>query len=195
MFRRRVRTQHRPGCLVCDDGDVDYSLERGRAVLVRTPATLGALLLGLPDEWTTANEGPGTWTPVQVLGHMAHIEECDWMERTTKILAEGGPRDFEPVDREAGFARFSGWTLAELLDHFRSVRESNLGQLDALVSVDDLARTGIHPDFGEVTLSQLLATWVVHDLNHLGQIVKTMSKQYREAVGPWRAFLPIVDAP
>jgi uncharacterized damage-inducible protein DinB len=180
---------------VCDDGDVDYSLERGRAVLVRTPATLSTLLLGLPDEWTAANEGPGTWTPIQVLGHMTHIEECDWMERTTKILAEGGPRHLEPVDREAGFTRFSGWTLAELLDHFRAVRESNLEQLDALVAADDLARTGIHPDFGEVTLSQLLATWVVHDLNHLGQIVKTMSKQYREAIGPWRVFLPIVDTP
>ncbi len=180
---------------MCDDGDVDYSLKRGRAVLVRTPATLSALLWGLPDEWADADEGPGTWTPIQVLGHMTHIEEYDWMERTTRILAEGGPRELEPVDREAGFTRFAGWTMAELLDHFRAVRESNLGQLDALVSVDDLARTGLHPDFGEVTLSQLLATWVVHDLNHLGQIVKTMSKQYREAIGPWRVFLPIVDAP
>ena len=176
-------------------GDVDYSLERGRPVLVRTPRTLSALLLGLPQEWTASNEGPDTWSPYQVVGHMTHIEECDWMDRTVKILAEGGPHALEPVDREAGFARFEGWTLSQLVERFAAVRTSNLEQLDALVSTGDLGRVGIHPDFGEITLSQLLATWVVHDLNHLGQIVKTMSKQYLEAIGPWRVFLPIVDAP
>jgi hypothetical protein len=180
---------------LCDDGDVDFSLDRGKALLVRTPATLNALLSGLPSEWTTSNEGPGTWTPYQVVGHMTHIEETDWMDRTIKILAEGEPPAFEPVDREAGFARFDGWSMEKLLEHFGAVRTLNLEQLDSLVSVNDLARVGIHPDFGEVTLSQLLATWVVHDLNHLDQIAKTMGKQYGEAVGPWRAFLPVVDAP
>jgi len=191
------RTRHDPLVDVtslCDDGDVDFSLEGGKAVLVRTPATLNALLLGLPVEWTTPNEGPGTWSPYQVVGHMTHIEECDWMDRTIKILAEGVPPALEPVDRDAGFARFGGWSLEKILDHFGAVRTVNLEQLDSLVSVNDLARRGIHPDFGEVTLSQLLATWVVHDLNHLDQIVKTMGKQYREAIGPWRAFLPVVDA-
>lgn len=174
---------------------MDFSLDLGAAVLRRTPASLSALLLDLPTEWTESDEGPGTWSPYQVMGHLTHIEECDWMDRTTLILAEGGPHAFEPVDREAGFERFAGWSMAELLERFRAVRMSNLEQLAALVSIDDLERKGIHPTFGEVTLGQLLATWVVHDMNHLDQIAKTMGKQYRGAVGPWREFLPIVDAP
>jgi len=179
---------------MCDDGHVDFSLELGRAVLVRTPATLKELLSGLSDEWTMSNEGPGTWSPYQVVGHMAHIEECDWMDRITKILAEDEPTAMEPVDREAGFARFDGWSMEKILEHFAATRTANLEQLDSLVSVNDLGRVGIHPDFGEVTLSQLLATWTVHDLNHVDQVVKTMGKQYRDAIGPWRVFLPIVDA-
>jgi hypothetical protein len=173
---------------------MDFSLERSRAILVRTPVSLSALLLGLPEEWTENDEGPGTWSPYQVVGHMTHIEECDWMDRTTRILAESEPPALEPVDREAGFTRFEGWPLSRLLEHFGAVRASNLEQLNAVVTPADFGRKGIHPEFGEVTLSQLLATWVVHDLNHLDQIVKTMAKQYRDAVGPWRAFLPVVDA-
>ncbi len=180
---------------LCDDSDVDFSLELGTSVLRRTPASLSALLFDLPDEWTKTDEGSGTWSPYQVVGHMTHIEECDWMDRTITILAEGGPHVFDPVDREAGFARFAGWPMFELLERFREVRSSNLEQLAELVSVDDLEQKGIHPTFGEVTLSQLLAAWVVHDLNHLDQIAKTLARQYREAVGPWREFLPIVDAP
>jgi len=163
--------------------------------LSRTPAVLRALLVGLAPEWTSGDEGPGTWTPYQVVGHMTHIEEVDWMDRTSVILAEGGPHPFEPVDREAGFAKFDGWPLEDLLDHFGEVRASNLVQLRERVSLDDLERVGLHPDFGAVTLRQLLATWVVHDFNHLDQIAKTMAKQFRGAVGPWREYLPVVDAP
>jgi uncharacterized damage-inducible protein DinB len=173
---------------------MEFSLERSTAVLVRTPSVLKALLSDLSNDWTEANEGPGTWSPHQVVGHMAHTEECDWMSRTIDILADGGPHEFEPVDREAGFEKFEGWPIDTLVDHFAVVRAENLQQLERLVSQSDLARTAIHPDFGEVTLRQLLATWVVHDLNHLDQVAKTMAKQYRGAVGPWRAFLPIVDA-
>jgi hypothetical protein len=126
---------------------------------------------------------------------MAYLEETDWIDRTMTILADGGPRPFEPVDREAGFSRYEGWTLADLLAHFREVRTANLEVLELEVSDDDLDRIGLHPDFGAVTLRQLLATWVVHDLNHLDQIAKTMAKQFTEAVGPWREFLPIIDAP
>lgn len=187
----RISTSER----LCDDGGMDFSLERSSAVLIRTPETLRTLLLDMPDEWTRSDEGSGTWSPYQVLGHMAHIEESDWMDRTIKMLAESEPRTFEPVDREAGFARFDGWSVAELLEHFGGLRAANLEQLAALVSINDLERIGIHPTFGEVTLRQLLASWVVHDLNHLDQIVKTMAKQYRDAVGPWREFLPIIDAP
>jgi hypothetical protein len=181
--------------VLCDDGDMDFSLERSSAVLTRTPETLRALLLNMPDEWTMSHEGPGTWSPYQVVGHMAHIEETDWMDRTVTMLAENEPRAFEPVDREAGFSRFDGWSMAQLLGHFGELRTANLEQLTALVSINDLERIGIHPTFGEVTLRQLLASWVVHDLNHLDQIVKTMAKQYSGAVGPWREFLPIIDAP
>src|SRR3984957_7319226 len=116
------------------DGDMDFSLEGSSAVLVRTPETLRTLLLDMPEEWTMSDEGPGTWSPYQVVGHMTHIEESDWMARTITMLAESEPRAFEPVDREAGFARFEGWSMAQLLERFGAVRTANLEQLTALVS-------------------------------------------------------------
>lgn len=111
------------------------------------------------------------------------------------ILKYGTERVFDPVDREAGFTRFRDWSLTDLVDRFASVRTTNLTTLKELIESEDLSRRGFHPNFGEVTIGQLLATWVVHDLNHLGQIVKTMAKQYAQAIGPWREFLPIIDAP
>jgi uncharacterized damage-inducible protein DinB len=174
---------------------MDFSLELGKEVLRRTPVVLQAMLSNLSEDWIDGDEGPDTWSPYQVLGHLTHIDECDWMDRTRVILEHGTDRVLQPVDREAGFTRFRGWTVRDLLDRFASVRASNLETLGALVEIDELGRRGIHPTFGEVTLGQLLATWVVHDLNHLGQIVKTMAKQYTQAVGPWRELLPIVDAP
>jgi len=164
-------------------------------VLRGTPEALRAMLSGLSDGWTSGDEGPGTWSPWQVLGHMTHIEESDWIDRTKVILEHGTSREFDPVDREAGFVRFAGWPIDRLLDRFAEVRAGNLEELGLLVSDGELDRRGVHPAFGEVTLSQLLATWVVHDLNHTGQIVKAMAKQYRDAIGPWREFLAIVDAP
>jgi len=111
------------------------------------------------------------------------------------ILEHGTTTVFEPIDREAGFDRFAGLSASELLDRFASTRQTNLDELAALLGPGDLDRRGVHPDFGEVSLAQLLATWTVHDLNHVNQIVKTMAKQYADAVGPWRAFLPLLDAP
>jgi DinB superfamily len=174
---------------------MDFSLEGGKEVLRRTPEVLRAMLPDLPDDWTTGDEGPGTWSPWQVVGHLTHIEESDWIDRTRVILEHGTDRVFEPVDREAGFVRFKGWSVGDLVSRFGSVRTENLRTLDELVRAADLDRRGVHPTFGEVTLGQLLATWVAHDLNHLGQIVKAMAKQYARAVGPWREFLPIIDAP
>ncbi len=174
---------------------MDFSLELAEEVLRRTPDVLHAMLSDLSEDWTARDEGPGTWSPYQVVGHLTHIEECDWIDRTRVILEHGTERVFAPVDREAGFARFEDWKLGDLLGRFASVRTSNLEVLGALVGVEDLGRRGVHPTFGEVTLDQLLATWVVHDLNHLGQIVKTMAKQYGLAVGPWVELLPIIDAP
>ena len=174
---------------------MEFSLEQGQEVLRGTPAALRAMLADLSDGWTAGDEGPGTWSPWQVVGHLTHIEEADWIDRTRVILEHGTSREFDPVDREAGFTKFKGWSMAEILDRFAEVRAANLETLGLLVSGDDVGRRGVHPTFGEVTLDQLLATWVVHDLNHTGQIVKTMAKHYREAVGPWREFLAIVDAP
>jgi len=171
-----------------------YSLDLASQVLRKTPLILEALLCELSEEWTYESEGPGAWTPYEVVGHMTFIEESDWIDRTRVILEHGPSRVFEPIDREAGFERFKGVDLPELLERFADVRKANLLSLEDLVSPESLSKRGIHPDFGEVSLDQLLATWVVHDLNHIGQIVKTMAKQYTEAVGPWRAYLPIIDA-
>ncbi|MGB9113007.1 MAG: DinB family protein [Acidimicrobiales bacterium] len=173
---------------------MEYSLESGTAVLKRTPGALESILRNLPDVWAMSDEGPGIWSPYQVVGHMAHLEDVDWLDRTRVILEIDGPHSFRPIDREAGFSRFDGWTMGELLDRFTVKREENIVELEELVGQGDLEREGRHPDFGSVTLRQLLATWVVHDLNHLSQIVKTMAKQYRDAVGPWREYLPIIDA-
>jgi len=174
---------------------MDFSLELGTEVLRRTPDVLRALLSDLSGGWTTGDEGPDTWTPYQVVGHLTYVEECDWIDRTRLIIKYGTERVFDPVDREAGFTRFRDWSLSDLLDRFALVRTTNLKTLEELVKIEDLGRCAVHPSFGEVTVSQLLATWVVHDLNHLGQIVKTMAKQYTQAVGPWREFLPIIDSP
>ncbi|MBV9101524.1 MAG: DinB family protein [Candidatus Dormibacteraeota bacterium] len=173
---------------------MDFSLERSREVLRSTPQVLDALLTDASDDWVMRDEGPATWSPWQVVGHMTHIEETDWIDRTRMILEHGTERPFEPVDREAGFTRFAGWSVQDLLSRFASLRAANLKELESLVGEGELSRRGVHPAFGEVTLSQLLATWTVHDLNHIGQIVKTMAKQYGSAVGPWREFLPIIDA-
>jgi hypothetical protein len=173
---------------------MEFSLEMSKAILSRTPGTLRALLIDMPLEWTMSDEGPDTWSPYQVVGHLTHIEEVDWMDRTEVILAQVEPRTFEPVDREAEFTRFTHWSMTEILDRFATIRATNLERLDTLVNEDDLQLGGVHPTFGEVSLSQLLATWTVHDLNHLNQIVKTMAKQYIDAIGPWRSLLPVVDA-
>jgi hypothetical protein len=173
---------------------VGYDLDGAREVLRRTPDTLRALLADLPDEWLHGREAPDAWSPYQVCGHLLHIEQSDWMDRTRVILRHGTTQVFDPVDREAGFATFDGWPVGRLLDEFAAARRANLDELRGLVTPDDLDRRGLHPDFGAVTLAELLATWVVHDFNHLHQIVKTMAKRYTVAVGPWRAFLPVLDA-
>ncbi len=174
---------------------MEYSLDLASQVLRQTPLILEALLSELSEEWTDHSEGPGAWTPYQVVGHLTFIEESDWIDRTRIILEHGPNRVFEPIDREAGFERFRGVSLPDLLERFAEVRNANLLLLESLVPPENLDKRGVHPDFGEVRLNQLLATWVVHDLNHICQIVKTMAKQYADAVGPWRAYLPIIDAP
>ncbi len=173
---------------------MDFDLTTGVAVLERTPQTLRALLGGLPDAWTEATEGPGTWSPYVVVGHLIHGERADWIARARIILAQGAERRFAPFDREAQFRESAGRSLDALLREFATLRAENLATLRAWRLTDaQLALDGEHPAFGAVTLRQLLATWVAHDLSHLTQIARTMATQYRDAVGPWRAYLSVMD--
>ena len=162
-------------------------------VLRRTPVVLRELLLDLPATWTGATEGPATWSPFDVVGHLIHGERTDWIPRIEHMLQHGDTVPFQPFDRVAMFEESSGLSLAELLDTFGRLRAESLDRLAALGLTDaDLARCGTHPEFGVVTVSQQLATWVAHDLGHIAQIVRVMARQYTEAVGPWRAYLSVL---
>lgn len=172
---------------------MNFDLANGIAVLERTPDVLEALLSGLPDVWTTGNEGTETWSPFDVVGHLIDGELTDWMTRVRVILSRSGNRRFEPFDRFRHISRNKGRTLTDLLAEFRQLREQNLSELRGLnLTGVHLHLAGEHPAFGSVTLEQLLATWVAHDLGHIAQITRVMSKQYREAVGPWEAYLPVL---
>ena len=170
------------------------NLQQGIAVLERTPATFRALLGGLPDAWVTANEGPGTFSPFDNVGHLIHGERTDWIPRARLILEQGAQRTFAPYDRFAQVRESAGKTMATLLDEFAELRAQNLATLRSWNLTDaQLALQGHHQALGTVTLDQLLATWVAHDLGHLAQTSRVMAKQYRQAVGPWRAYLPVMD--
>lgn len=172
---------------------LDYSPERAIPVLERTPAVLRALLAGLPDEWSRATDGPGTWSAFDVVGHLIHGERTDWIPRARHILTRGESEPFAPFDREAMFDASRGKTMEALLDEFAALRAENVAALRALaLTPDDLDRRGLHPDLGSVTLRQHLATWAAHDLGHLRQVAQTLGRQYRDAVGPWRAYLSMM---
>jgi uncharacterized damage-inducible protein DinB len=170
----------------------EFSLSEAAAILSRTPASLAAMLEGLPETWTHATEGAGTWSPYDVIGHLIHGERTDWIPRAQHILSgDSGP--FVPFDRTAQFTDSQGQKLDELLTTFAGLRQENLATLRQMnLTAADLDRQGLHPELGEVTLRQLLATWVVHDLDHVGQIARTMAKVYREATGPWIEYLSIL---
>lgn len=171
-----------------------FDLTAGTAILERTPATLRAMLAGLPSEWTDATEGPETWSPYDVVGHLVHGERTDWIPRARVILAQGDERRFTPYDRFAQFRESKGKTLLNLLDEFEHLRRENVLTLNGWkLGEEQMRLTGEHPAFGTVTLGQLLAAWVVHDLGHVVQAARVMAKQYREAIGPWREYLQVVD--
>jgi|SRR5687767_3633703 len=173
---------------------MDFDLPAGIAVLERTPATLRAMLAGLPPAWIDATEGPETWSPYVIVGHLIHGERTDWMPRARIILAQGAERRFTPYDRFAQFRESEGKSLDDLLKELARLRAENLTTLAAWrLTPAQLSLEGEHPDFGPVTLRQLLATWVAHDLGHIAQTARVMAKQYRDAVGPWRAYLPVMD--
>ncbi len=171
-----------------------FVMEETVAILARTPATLDALLRGLPDGWIAAHEGGTTWSPFDVIGHLIHGERTDWIPRARTILEHGEAKPFEKFDRLAQFLESEGRTLASLLDEFAALRQENLRALKSLRLTDaDLDRRGRHPELGVVTLRQLLATWVAHDLDHIVQVSRVLARQYSDEVGPWQAYLRIIS--
>ena len=173
---------------------MEFQLNHAKEILRRTPATLNSLLRHLPEEWTLANEGPESWSPFDVVGHLINGEEADWIPRAKVILEYGESRAFEPFDRFAMLDKSRGKSLGDLLDRFEWLRAESLKELEGMnLGPEMLGKRGRHPELGAVTLSQLLSTWVVHDLGHVGQIVRAMAKQYGEEVGAWRAYLPVLN--
>ena len=172
---------------------MDFDFKHALEILARTPVTLESLLRDLSEPWLMQNEGPETWSPYDVVGHLIHGEETDWIPRAKIILAHGETRPFEPFDRVAMFEQSKGKSIAELLDTFARLRAENLHELQRMnLTPELLNKRGTHPELGTVTLKQLLATWVVHDLGHIRQVVRVIAKQYSDEVGPWKAYLSIL---
>jgi DinB superfamily len=171
-----------------------FRLDQALEVLESTPRTLETWLSGLSEHWLASNEGAETFSPLDVLGHLIHGEETDWIPRLRTILEHGESKPFEPFDRFAFRRTLAGVGACERLALFARLRRENLAVVRSLdLQPSELAKRGTHPALGAVTLEQLLSTWVVHDLGHLAQIARVMSRQYREDVGPWREYLPVLD--
>ncbi len=171
-----------------------FELNKSYEILEKTPAVLKELLSNLNDDWVMNNEGPETFSPYDVIGHLIHGEKTDWAARTKIILEFGLSKPFIPWNRFAQFEESKGKTLAQLLDEFAAVRDENLKWLQSLnLTESDLDKKGMHPKLGEVTLRNLLSTWVVHDLTHIAQITRVMAKQYKEEMGPWPEFFRILN--
>jgi len=173
---------------------MQHNLQNTISLLTRTPAALNALLRDLPEAWTLRNEGENTWSAFDIIGHLNHGERTDWMPRARMVLQFGETQAFEPFDRQGHAREMQGKSLAYLLDEFARLRSESLAELLALnLRQEDLERRGRHPSLGVVTLSELLATWAAHDLTHLHQISRVMAHQYREVVGPWSAYLGVLQ--
>ncbi|PWT73256.1 MAG: hypothetical protein C5B59_13925 [Bacteroidetes bacterium] len=171
---------------------MQFSIHKSILILERTPSILENLTDGLPDEWIYSNEGENTWSPFDVIGHLIHGEKTDWIPRMRIILNDQGDKKFEVFDRFAQFKASEGKSMQDLLSEFRQLRMQNLEVLKTLGLNDSiLNRTGIHPALGRVTLRQLIATWVTHDLSHLSQITRVMAKQYKQEIGPWTEYFNI----
>jgi DinB superfamily len=173
---------------------VSFDLTETLDLLERTPAVVGALLRGTSASWHGVNEGPDTWSAIDVVGHLIHGEETDWVPRARIILEHGEDRPFDPFDRFAQFGRFAGWSLDRLLDRFAELRRTNLEIVrNWRLTEAQLELPGRHPELGAVTLRELLATWAVHDLNHIAQISRVMAKRYTGEVGVWREYLSVLN--
>ena len=170
-----------------------FDLVHATDILSRTPIILKSMLNNLPSEWGFGNEGDQTWSPFDVLGHLIHGERTDWIPRIRIILKSGESETFEPFDRFAQYEASKGKSMEELLSTFAEMRSQNIEALNSMnITAEDLERRGIHPELGRVSLEELIATWVVHDLDHITQITRTLAKQYRDAVGPWEAYLSVL---
>jgi len=173
---------------------MEFSIDKSVEILERTPALLEHLLNGISNEWTLNNEGGETWSVFDVIGHLVHGEQTDWMVRAEQIVSKTAGKNFSTFDRFAQFENSKGKTLEQILGDFTALRMANIEKLRQLnITEDDFNKTGIHPTFGAVTLTQLISTWVVHDLDHIAQIARIMAKQYKEQTGPWVAFLKILQ--
>lgn len=173
---------------------MNFQLDEAIAVLERTPPTLQTLLSGLPAAWLRGTEGAESWSAYHIVGHLIHGEKADWIPRTRMILEHGESQTFEPFDRTAMMRLPQDRPLPEMLDEFAMLRSNNVTIFKGLrLDAPQMKKTGRHPEFGAVSLEQLIATWVVHDLGHLSQIARVMAKQYTSEVGPWRQYLPVLD--
>jgi len=172
----------------------EFNLPDAVAILTRPPAVLNALLRDLPEIWSRRNEGEGTWSAFDIVGHLAFAERTDWMPRVRLTLESGEAQAFAPFDRFAQLKASQDQSLEQLLDDFARLRGENLAALDALnLQPEDMVRRGRHPALGTVALSELLATWATHDLTHPHQLSRVMAHQYRDTVGPWKAYLGVLQ--
>jgi hypothetical protein len=172
----------------------NFNLKEAIEFLERTPAVLISLLSGLSDRWIYNNEGGESWNPYDIVGHMIHGEKKDWVRRAKTIPEYGEEKPFEPFDRFAQFKESEGKTLNDLLEEFAKLRNENIDVLHKIdLNENDLNKKGIHPEFGKVTLKQLLSTWVVHDLSHIRQISRVMAKQYKNEIGSWGTYLLAIN--
>ena len=181
-------------CNIIKKQKMNFTLLKSIEILERTPGVLIAMLQNLSPEWTSTSEGGDTWSVYDIVGHLIHGEKTDWIPRMEIILSDKPDKRFEPFDRFAQFEESKGKSLTELLDEFKRLRKKNIEHLRSKkLTEKNSEERGIHPAFGEITLSQLLSTWTVHDLNHIAQISRVMAKQYKAEVGPWVEYLKILQ--
>lgn len=172
---------------------MQYDVDKALEILERTPVVLNNLLLGLDDQWTQNNEGENTWSPFDVIGHLIHGEKTDWIPRAKIVFEHGPDQTFEPFDRFAQYEISKGKTITQLLQEFEHLRKKNLETFKSLDITNNLDKKGMHPELGEVSLRNLLSSWVVHDLGHISQITRVMAKQYKDEVGIWSEYLSILN--
>ena len=171
-----------------------FDLNKSYEILEKTPTVIRNILSGISDDWIINNEGPETFSPYDVVGHLIHGEKTDWPARIQMILEHGVSKTFVPYERFAMYEESEGKSIQSLMDEFEGVRKKNLEWLKSLnLKEADFDKLGVHPKFGQVSLRQLLSTWVIHDLTHLSQITRVMAKQYKSEMGPWLEYFRIMN--